>query len=92
MYKFKRCVIVEGRGMDFWFGLTSKSRDRHTNFTLFILTGDPDSPHCHADQVKSGIHSKSEAVRLAVAHARNLFRTFLQREEEKRENPPNREE
>jgi hypothetical protein len=88
MYKFKRRVFVGERGMDFWFGLTSKSRDRHSNFTLYLLTGDPESPLCHAQRVKGGIHSKSDATRLAISHAKELFRAILEREKKDRENPP----
>lgn len=38
MYKFKRNIYLEDRTIEMWFGLTSKSRDRHSNFTLYLLT------------------------------------------------------
>ena len=37
MYKFKRNIYLEDRTIEMWFGLTSKSRDRHSNFTLYLL-------------------------------------------------------
>ena len=43
MYKFRRRIYVGEKSMEFWFGLTSKSRDHHSNFTLFLLTENPDS-------------------------------------------------
>lgn len=43
MYKFKRNIYLEDRTIEMWFGLTSKSRDRHSNFTLYLLTEGPDS-------------------------------------------------
>ena len=42
MYKFKRNIYLEDRTIEMWFGLTSKSRDRHSNFTLYLLTEGPD--------------------------------------------------
>jgi hypothetical protein len=88
MYKFKRRVYVGSRSMDFWFGLTSKSRDRHYNFTLYLLPGGPDTPHSHAERLRAGIHSKSEAEWVAVHHARALFQDLLVRAREHRTNPP----
>ena len=82
MYKFKRRVYVGEQSMEFWFGLTSKSRDRHSNFTLYLLTDGPNSPFSHAERIKSGIHSKNEAARLAILHAKELFRGVLEREKE----------
>ena len=58
MYKFKRNIYLEDRTIEMWFGLTSKSRDRHSNFTLYLLTEGPDSPFSYAEQIKSGINSK----------------------------------
>ena len=66
MYKFKRNIYLEDRTIEMWFGLTSKSRDRHSNFTLYLLTEGPDSPFSYAEQIKSGINSKSEAERYAI--------------------------
>mgnify|MGYP007023866443 CR=1 FL=1 len=63
MYKFKRNIYLEDRTIEMWFGLTSKSRDRHSNFTLYLLTEGPDSPFSYAEQIKSGINSKSETER-----------------------------
>ncbi|MDR2414959.1 MAG: hypothetical protein LBD64_08255 [Odoribacteraceae bacterium] len=80
MYKFKRRVFVGERSMEFWFGMTSKSRDRHFNFTLYLLTSGPDSPFSHAERIKSGIHSKSEASREAILYAKTLLREALERE------------
>lgn len=71
--------------MDFWFGLTSKSRDRHSNFTLFLLTEGPDSPFSYAEQIESGIHSKSDAERLAIRYAKDLFASLLDRERDEKE-------
>jgi hypothetical protein len=88
MYKFKRRVYVGSRGMDFWFGLTSKSRDRHFNFTLYLLPGGADTPHSHAERLRAGIHSKSEAERIAVQHARALFQDLLEREKGHATNSP----
>ena len=58
MYKFKRNIYLEDRTIEMWFGLTSKSRDRHSNFTLYLLTEGPDSPFSYAEQIKSGINAK----------------------------------
>ncbi|MDR1414535.1 MAG: hypothetical protein LBI96_01885 [Odoribacteraceae bacterium] len=82
MYKFRRRVFVGGRGMDFWFGLTSKSRDHHFNFTLYLLTEGPDATLNHAQRLRSGIHSKSEAERIAEQHARDLFQALLERKKD----------
>ncbi|MDR0766561.1 MAG: hypothetical protein LBF09_06470, partial [Odoribacteraceae bacterium] len=87
MYKFKRRVYVGDRCMDFWFGLSSKSRDRHFNFTLYLLTGGPDSPFSHAERVKSGIHSKADASREAILYAKQLFRDLIERERETSDSP-----
>lgn len=86
MYKFKRRITVGDQSMIFWFGLTSKSRDRHSNFTLFILSDNPDSPFSYAEQIKSGINSKSEAERLAVRYAKDLFNSLLERQKDMRNN------
>ncbi|MDR2130100.1 MAG: hypothetical protein LBP56_02850 [Odoribacteraceae bacterium] len=80
MYKFKRRIFVGNRSMEFWFGLTSKSRDRHSNFTLYLLVGGPESPCHHAEQIKSGIHSKNEAIRIAISYAKELFQNLIERE------------
>jgi hypothetical protein len=88
MYNFKRRIFAGRRHMDFWFGLTSKSRDRHSNFTLYLLTEGPDSPFSHAEQIKSGIHSKSEAERIAIHYAKDLLQNLIEREKEAREEPP----
>lgn len=66
--------------MEFWFGLTSKSRDHHFNFTLYLLTEGPGATLDHAERVRSGIHTKREAERLAVQHAGELLRALLERE------------
>ena len=79
MYKFKRNIHLEDRSIEMWFGLTSKSRDRHSNFTLYLLTG-PDSPFSYAEQIKSGINSKSEAERYAIKYAKDLLRQLLEQE------------
>ena len=52
MYKFKRNIYLEDRTIEMWFGLTSKSRDRHSNFTLYLLTEGPDSPFSYAEQIR----------------------------------------
>ena len=70
MYKFKRNIYLEDRTIEMWFGLTSKSRDRHSNFTLYLLTEGPDSPFSYAEQIKSGINSRSEAERFAIKYAK----------------------
>ena len=62
MYKFKRNIYLEDRTIEMWFGLTSKSRDRHSNFTLYLLTEGPDSPFSYAEQIKSGINSKRTGI------------------------------
>ena len=79
MYKFKRNIYLEDRTIEMWFGLTSKSRDRHSNFTLYLLTEGPDSPFSYAEQIKSGIHSKSEAERYAIKYAKDLNRKKLRK-------------
>lgn len=80
MYKFKRNIHLEDRSIEMWFGLTSKSRDRHSNFTLYLLTEGPDSPFSYAEQIKSGINSKSEAERYAIKYAKDLLRQLLEQE------------
>ena len=83
MYKFKREIYVGDRSYTMWFGLVSKSRDRHSNFTLFLLTESPESEFSYAEKVKSGFASKAEAQRYAVSYAKGLIR---QMEREQREN------
>ena len=85
MYTFKRRVYVGEESMVFWFGLTSKSRDRHSNFTLFILTDGPDAPFSYAEQIKSGIPTKAEAERYAIRYAKDLYQNLLDREKEEKE-------
>lgn len=80
MYKFRRRIHIEERSMDFWFGLTSKSRDQHSNFTLFLLSEDPDSSFSYAEKIKSGIPTKSEAERIAIRYAKDLLRSLIERE------------
>ena len=82
MYKFRRRIYIGDRSMEFWFGVTSKSRDRHSNFTLLLLTGGPDSPSCDAVQIKRGIPTKSEVEKLAVRYAKDLLRSYIEREKE----------
>ena len=72
MYKFKRNIYLEDRTIEMWFGLTSKSRD--------LLTEGPDSPFSYAEQIKSGIHSKSEAERYAIKYAKDLLHQLLEQE------------
>ena len=78
MYKFKRNIYLEDRTIEMWFGLTSKSRDRHSNFTLYLLTEGPDSPFSYAEQIKSGINSKSEAERYAIKYAKHLLHQLVE--------------
>lgn len=92
MYKFKRSIHLEDRSIDMWFGLTSKSRDRHSNFTLYVLTEGPDSPFSYAEQIKSGIPSKKEAERYAISYAKNLLSQLVEREKEEKTKEEPREE
>ena len=80
MYKLKRIIFLEDRSVELWFGLTSKSRDRHSNFTLYLLTEGPDSPFSYAEQIKSGINSKSEAERYAIKYAKDLLQQLLEQD------------
>ncbi len=82
MYKFKRNIYLDDHSVEMWFGLTSKSRDRHSNYTLYLLTEGPDSPFSYAEQIKSGINSKGEAERYAIKYAKDLLRQLLEREKE----------
>lgn len=85
MYKFRRRIYVGGgKNHEFWFGLTSKSRDRHSNFTLFLLTEDPNSPFSYAEQIKSGFHSKADAERFAILYGKDLLRSLIERENEEK--------
>lgn len=88
MYKFKRSIYLEDRTVELWFGLTSKSRDRHSNFTLYLLTEGPDNPFSYAEPIKSGISTKSEADRLAITYAKDLLRQLIDREKEQRKAKP----
>ena len=88
MYKFKRNIYLEDRTIEMWFGLTSKSRDRHSNFTLYLLTEGPDSPFSYAEQIKSGINSKSEAERYAKSSER--YGTIFRRGFRFRQQPGNK--
>ena len=93
MYKFKRNIYLEDKSIEMWFGLTSKSRDRHSNFTLYVLTEGPDSPFSYAEQIKSGIPSKKEAERYAVTYAKSPLSQLLEREkEEKSQEDPLKED
>lgn len=82
MYKFKRNIHLEDRSMEMWFGMTSKSRDQHSNFTLYLLTEGPDNPFSYAEQIKSGIPSKREVERYAIKYAKELLRQLIDREKE----------
>ena len=82
MYKFRRRIYVGKQSQEFWFGLTSKSRDRHSNFTLFLLTENPNSTFSYAEQIKSGFHSKADAERFAIRYAKDLLWNLIQREKE----------
>ncbi len=93
MYKFKRNIHLEDRSIEMWFGLTSKSRDQHSNFTLYVLTEGPDSPFSYAEQIKSGIPSKKEAERYAITYAKSLLSQLLEREKgEKPQEDPLKED
>ena len=85
MYNFRRRIYVGEKSMEFWFGLTSKSRDHHSNFTLFLLTENPDSHFSYAEQIGSGFHAKADAERFAIQYAKELFRNLLDREKEPKE-------
>ena len=88
MYKFKRNIYLEDRTIEMWFGLTSKSRDRHSNFTLYLLTEGPDSPFSYAEQIKSGINSKSEEERYAIKYAKDLLHQLLEQEKAPKDTEP----
>lgn len=82
MYKFKRIIHLENRSVEMYFGLTSKSRDRHSNFTLYLLSENPDHSFSYAEPIKNGINSKSEAERYAITYAKDLLRQLIDREKE----------
>lgn len=86
MYKFRRRIYVGERNQEFWFGLTSKSRDRHSNFTLFLLTENPNSAFSYAEQIKSGFRAKADAERFAIRYAKDLLRGLIEREKEMNQN------
>ena len=88
MYKFKRNIYLEERTIEMWFGLSSKSRDRHSNFPLYLLTEGPDSPFSYAEQIKSGINSKSEAERYAIKYAKDLLHQLLEQEKTPKDTEP----
>ena len=92
MYKFKRNIYLEDRTIEMWFGLTSKSRDRRSNFTLYLLTEGPDSPFSYAEQIKSGINSKSEAERYAIKYAKDLLHQLLEQEKTAKDTEPSADE
>ena len=77
---------------EMWIGQTSKSRDRHSNFTLYLLTEGPDSPFSYAEQIKSGINSKSEAERYAIKYAKDLLHQLLEQEKTAKDTEPSADE
>ena len=89
MYKFRRRIYAGGKSMEFWLGLTSKSRGHHSNYTLFLLTESPDSPFSYAEQIGTGFHAKADAERFAIQYAKDLFRNLLDREKETEEKDDN---
>ena len=80
MYKFRRKIYVGDHVYEMWFGMTSKSRDRHSNFTLFLLTEGPDSQFSYAEKIGSGFHAKADAVRYAIRYAKELIQQKLMQE------------
>lgn len=66
---------------EMWFGLTSKSQDRHSNFTLFLLTEGPDREFSYAEKIKGGFHAKADAERYAIRYAKELIRQKLMEKE-----------
>ena len=66
MYKFRRKIYVGDHVYEMWFGLTSKSQDRHSNFTLFLLTEGPDRQFSYAEKIKGGFPAKADAERYAI--------------------------
>lgn len=84
MYKFKRNIHLKDRSVEMWFGLTSKSRNQHSNFTLYVLTEGPDKPFSYAEPIKSGIPSKKEAERYAITYAKSLLTQLIEREKEEK--------
>ena len=92
MYKFKRNINLEDRTIEMWYGLTSKSRDRHSNFTLYLLTEGPDSPFSYAEKIKCGINSKIEADRYAIKYAKDLLHQLLEQEKTAKDTEPSADE
>lgn len=77
MYKFRRKIYVGDHVYEMWFGLTSKSQDRHSNFTLFLLTEGPDRQFSYAEKIKGGFPAKADAERYAITYAKELIRQKL---------------
>ena len=88
MYKFKRNIYVGEEVFEMWFGLTSKSQDRHTNFTLFLLTEGPDHQFSYAEKIKGGFHAKADATRYAVQYAKELIRQKMAQEKASKQDYP----
>lgn len=82
MYKVKRTIYLGEESIDVWFGLRSNSRDKHSNFTVYILTDDPDNELNHAEPIKSGIPSKAEALKIGIEYAKDLFRNIKKNRKE----------
>ena len=61
MYKFSRKIYVGNHVYEMWFGLTSKSQDRHSNFTLYLLTEGPNNQFSYAEKIESGFFAKADA-------------------------------
>ena len=80
MYKFSRKIYVGNHVYEMWFGLTSKSQDRHSNFTLYLLTEGPNNQFSYAEKIESGFFAKADAERYAIRYARELIRNKIAQE------------
>ncbi|MDR1756678.1 MAG: hypothetical protein LBR65_06965 [Culturomica sp.] len=82
MYKVKRTIYVNGRAIDVWLGLLSKTKNgKNGKYTVYLLTDDPDNPFNHAEPILSGIASRETAIRKGIEQVKEMFRDILDREE-----------
>ena len=83
MYKVKRTIYVNNRAIDVWLGLVSKSKNgKNGNYTVYLLTDDPNNPLNHAETILSNITSKDTAIRKGIEYVKNLFQDILNKTQE----------
>ncbi|MDR0981823.1 MAG: hypothetical protein LBM07_01090 [Culturomica sp.] len=76
MLKVRRTIYVNDRQFTVWLGLVNKNKQMN-NYTVYLISDDPNSSLSHAEKILSGIESKEEAIKKGVSYTKRLYRNIL---------------